>query len=54
MISSPARLANALRPVLLDVGEFSRVVLPGYRLRGYQLGPARAFPVRERPRMTSR
>jgi hypothetical protein len=32
-----------LRPLLLDVGEYSRVLLPGYRLRAYQLGPARAI-----------
>jgi hypothetical protein len=32
-----------VRPLLHDVGEFSRVVLPEYRLRGYQLAPARAI-----------
>src|SRR5918995_5500010 len=37
------RLAAGLRPLLADVGEYSRVLLPGYRLRGYQLGPARAI-----------
>ena len=37
------RLREALRPLLRDVGEYSRVVLPAYRLRGYQLGPARAI-----------
>src|SRR5918995_4320685 len=37
------RLAAGLRPLLHDVGEYSRVLLPGHRLRGYQLGPARAI-----------
>jgi hypothetical protein len=32
-----------LRPLLHDIGEYSRVLLPGYRLRAYQLGPARAI-----------
>jgi len=32
-----------LRRVLTDVGVFSRVALPGYALRPYQLGPARAI-----------
>ena len=38
----PATLAAGLRPLLADVGEFSRVLLPSHRLRGYQLAPARA------------
>jgi hypothetical protein len=42
-VSDEARLADALRPLMQDVGEFSRVVLPGQRLRGYQLVPARAI-----------
>jgi hypothetical protein len=33
---------DGLRPLLHDIGEYSRVLLPGYRLRDYQLGPARA------------
>lgn len=37
------RLAEAIRPLLLDVGDYSRVLLPGQRLRQYQLGPARAI-----------
>jgi hypothetical protein len=37
------RLAEAIRPLLLDVGDYSRVLLPAHRLRGYQLGPARAI-----------
>src|SRR5215212_9651907 len=41
MIQSP--LVEGLRPLLADVGEYSRVLLPGYRLRGYQLGPARTI-----------
>ena len=32
-----------LRRVLSDVGEFSRIFLPSWRLRGYQLEPARAI-----------
>jgi hypothetical protein len=39
----PITLKRALRPLLVDVGEYSRVLLPGQRLRGYQLGPARAM-----------
>lgn len=39
----PARLTTALRPLLLDVGAFSRGVLPAHCLRGYQLEPARAI-----------
>ena len=38
-----ARLADGLRPLLRDVGEYSRVLLPAHRLRDYQLGPARAI-----------
>jgi len=33
----------ALRRVLTDVGVFSRLVLPRWRLRPYQVGPARAI-----------
>jgi hypothetical protein len=40
---SPITLAEGLRPLLRDVGEYSRVLLPGYRLREYQVGPARAI-----------
>src|SRR5687767_7623947 len=40
---APNTLVARLRPLLLDVGEYSRVLLPGYRLRAYQLGPARAI-----------
>src|SRR5688500_13172339 len=40
---SPTTLVAALRPLLDDVGTYSRVLLPGYRLREYQLGPARAI-----------
>src|SRR5688572_20757030 len=39
----PTTLVTALRPLLDDVGAYSRVLLPGYRLREYQLGPARAI-----------
>lgn len=39
----PAHLAATLRPLLHDVGAFSRIVLPAQRLRGYQLEPARAI-----------
>lgn len=39
----PGRLADALRPLLRDVGDYSRVLLPQQRLRGYQLEPARAI-----------
>ena len=42
-LSSAGRLAEGLRPLLRDVGEYSRVLLPGYRLRDYQIGPARAI-----------
>ncbi len=37
------RLAEALRPLVLDIGDYSRVLLPAQRLRQYQLGPARAI-----------
>src|SRR5215207_6252515 len=40
---SPITLAEGLRPLLRDVGVYSRVLLPGYRLREYQIGPARAI-----------
>ena len=36
------RLTAALRPLFADVGEYSRV-LPGQRLREYQLRPGRAI-----------
>ena len=36
-------LVDGLRPLLRDVGEYSRVLLPSYRLRKYQIGPARAI-----------
>jgi hypothetical protein len=36
-------LAVRLRPLIQDVGTFSRVLLPTYRLREYQLGPARVI-----------
>ena len=38
-----AGLAKGLRRKLADVEAFSRIVLPRYRLRGYQIGPARAI-----------
>lgn len=41
--SDPVRLAEALRPLVQDVGDYSRVLLPTQRLREYQLGPARAI-----------
>src|SRR5215204_649758 len=41
MTQSP--LVDGLRPLLCDVGEYSRVLLPTHRLRGYQLAPARAI-----------
>jgi hypothetical protein len=41
MTQSP--LVDGLRPLLRDVGEYSRVLLPTHRLRGYQLAPARAI-----------
>src|SRR5918998_5634864 len=42
--NAPAgRLLEGLRPLLKDVGAYSRVLLPGYRLRSYQIGPARAI-----------
>src|SRR5215213_3286720 len=41
MTQSP--LVDGLRPLLRDVGEYSRVLLPKHRLRGYQLAPARAI-----------
>jgi hypothetical protein len=37
------RLAEALRPLVVDLGDYSRVLLPAQRLRQYQLGPARAI-----------
>jgi hypothetical protein len=39
----PDTLAMRLRPLLHDVGAYSRVLLPAYRLRDYQLAPARAI-----------
>jgi hypothetical protein len=39
----PDSLRRALRPLLVDVGEYSRVALPRQRLRGYQVAPARAI-----------
>ena len=41
--TDPTRLTAALRPLIHDVGAFSRAVLPAQRLRGYQLEPARAI-----------
>src|SRR5215213_6795101 len=41
MTQSP--LVDGLRPLLRDVGEYSRVLLPTHRLQGYQLAPARAI-----------
>jgi hypothetical protein len=37
------QLTSALRPLILDVGAYSRALLPGHALRQYQLGPARAI-----------
>jgi hypothetical protein len=37
------RIASAIRPLIHDVGEYSRVLLPSYRLRRYQIGPTRAI-----------
>ena len=37
------QLTIALRPLLIDVGAYSRALLPAHRLRQYQLGPARAI-----------
>jgi hypothetical protein len=39
----PGKLADALRPLVHDVGDYSRVLLPQQRLREYQLRPARAI-----------
>src|SRR5215213_10018522 len=36
-------LAVRLRPLLEDVGTYSRLLLPAYRLRTYQIGPARSI-----------
>jgi hypothetical protein len=41
-VSDTTRLSEALRPLLADIGEFSRVLLPSHRLRDYQLTPVRA------------
>ncbi len=44
--TTPARradLAVGLRRALTEVDAYSRVVLPRYRLRSYQIGPARAI-----------
>jgi hypothetical protein len=41
--ATPSRLAEGLRPLLRDVGEYSRVLLPSHQLRRYQIGPARAI-----------
>src|SRR4051794_17537971 len=37
------QLITALRPLLTDVGAYSRLFLPAHPLRQYQLGPARAI-----------
>jgi hypothetical protein len=34
---------SRLRPLLEDIGTYSRVLLPAYRLRNYQIGPAHAI-----------
>ncbi|MDP9370643.1 MAG: hypothetical protein M3Q03_20645 [Chloroflexota bacterium] len=39
----PADLAAGLRRALTEVDAYSRIVLPRYRLRPYQIGPARAI-----------
>jgi hypothetical protein len=36
-------LADGLQVLLRDVGAYSRILLPAYRLRDYQLAPARAI-----------
>jgi hypothetical protein len=41
--ATPSRLAETIRPLFLDLGEYSRVLLPGHRLREYQLRPGRAI-----------
>src|SRR5215211_3884970 len=40
---APAELVDGLRPLLQDIGAYSRVLLPSHRLRDYQIGPARAI-----------
>jgi hypothetical protein len=42
-VRTPARLVAGLRPLLEDVGAYSRVLLPALCLRDYQLAPARAI-----------
>src|SRR6476619_4324317 len=39
----PTTLATLLRPLLEDIGTYSRVLLPTHRLRNYQIGPAQAI-----------
>src|SRR5215203_2023607 len=41
--SGATPLVTRLRPLFEDVGAYSRVLLPTYRLRQYQMGPARAI-----------
>src|SRR5215203_6865032 len=41
--SGATPLVTRLRPLFEDVGAYSRVLLPTYRLRDYQIGPARAI-----------
>jgi hypothetical protein len=41
--ASEGPLVARLRPLLEDVGCYSHILLPAYRLRDYQLRPARAI-----------
>lgn len=43
MAERAGRLARSLWPLLTDLGEYSRVLLPSHRLRGYQLRPGWAI-----------
>lgn len=43
VLSEGERLERALRCMTSEIGCFSQVALPGWPLRGYQLGPARAI-----------
>jgi hypothetical protein len=47
-------LTRALRPLLVDVGEYSRVLLPVQRLWGYQVRPGRGAQFRHELRQLAR
>ena len=51
---TPSRLAETIRPLFLDLGEYSRVLLPVQRLWGYQVRPGRGAQFRHEFRQLAR